>query len=123
MGFGQAVSAGFQNYFNFGGRASRPAYWWFVLFLVIGGIVTAIIDFAVLGYDIETTTIGPVNGIFSLATLIPSLAVSARRLHDIDRTGWWLLIFVVPLIGLIILIVWACQPGTPGPNRYGNPST
>ena len=122
MGFGQAVSAAFQNYFNFSGRATRPEYWWFVLFLVVLGIATAIVDFVVLGVDPASTSIGPVNAIFTLATIVPSLAVSVRRLHDIDRTGWWLLLALIPLIGFIILIVWACQPSTPGPNRFGGSS-
>ncbi len=64
------------------------------------------------------------SGIYSLAVLIPSIAVSVRRLHDIDRTGWWLLIALVPLVGAIVLIVFHVLDGTPGPNRYGpNPKT
>jgi uncharacterized membrane protein YhaH (DUF805 family) len=115
MGFGQAIASGFANYVNFSGRSSRPAYWYFVLFLFIVSIITAIIDVTVFGAE----QIGPLNAIFSLATLLPSLAVSIRRLHDIGRTGWWVFIALIPLIGWILLIVWACQRGEPGPNAYG----
>jgi uncharacterized membrane protein YhaH (DUF805 family) len=117
MGFGQAIAAGFTNYINFAGRATRPEYWYFILFLVLAGIVTGLIDYGIFG----TTEIGPVNGIFSLATLLPSIAVAIRRLHDIGRTGWWVLLSFVPIVGWIILIYWACQPGDPGPNAYGPP--
>jgi uncharacterized membrane protein YhaH (DUF805 family) len=59
--------------------------------------------------------------IFSLATLLPGLGLGFRRLHDVDRSAWWALIAFIPLIGAIVLIFWACQPGTPGPNRFGQP--
>jgi uncharacterized membrane protein YhaH (DUF805 family) len=117
MGFGQAIQAGFTNYFNFKGRSTRSAYWYFVLFLFIVGFVTAIVD--VLLFDART--IGPINGIFSLATIIPSVALSVRRLHDIGRTGWWVLLGAIPIVGWIILIIWACQPTVPQTNEYGPP--
>jgi uncharacterized membrane protein YhaH (DUF805 family) len=88
-----------------------------VLFLVIIGIVTAVIDVVVLGAE----QIGILNTIFSLATLLPSLGVSIRRLHDIGRTGWWILLSFVPIVGIIVLIIWWCQKGEPGPNAYGPP--
>jgi len=116
MGFGQAISDGFANYFNFSGRASRPAYWYFVLFLVVGGILTGALDMALFGAE----SLGPVNGLFTLATLIPSLSVSVRRLHDIGRTGWWLLLLFIPLIGWIVLIYWHCQPTAQQSNAYGS---
>jgi uncharacterized membrane protein YhaH (DUF805 family) len=117
MGFTQAISSGFANYFNFKTRSSRSAYWYFVLFLAIVGLVTAIIDIGVFG----ASNIGPLNTIFTLATLIPSIAVSVRRLHDIGRSGWFLLLAFIPLIGIIILIYWACQPSAPQPNQFGSP--
>ena len=83
MGFGQAIAAGFTNYFNFQDRSTRSAYWYFVLFLIIGGFVTAIAD--VLLFHPES--VGPINGIFSLATIIPSLSVSVRRLHAAAPAG------------------------------------
>lgn len=117
MGFSQAVSDGLANYFNFRGRASRPAYWYFVLFLVIAGIVTAIVDLALFGSE----SVGPINSLFGLATFIPSLSVGVRRLHDIGRTGWWLLLSLIPIIGWIVLIYWNCQPTDPHSNAYGSP--
>jgi uncharacterized membrane protein YhaH (DUF805 family) len=110
MDFSQAIASGFQNYVNFSGRSPRSAYWYWTLFAVIVGIVTAIID-NVIG-------VGITNTIASLALFLPGLAVSVRRLHDIDRTGWWVLI-ALTIIGIFLLIYWYCQPGTPGDNRYG----
>jgi uncharacterized membrane protein YhaH (DUF805 family) len=81
MGFGQAISSAFANYFNFKSRASRSEYWYYALFLLIAGLATLLIDFAIFG----PRDIGPVNAIFTLATIFPSLAVSVRRLHDIGR--------------------------------------
>jgi len=117
MGFGQAIAAGFTDYFNFQGRSTRSAYWYFVLFLIIGGFITAIADLLLF----HPENVGPINGIFSLATIIPSLSVFVRRLHDIGRTGWWLLLALIPIIGWIVLIVWACQPTVPQTNEYGPP--
>jgi uncharacterized membrane protein YhaH (DUF805 family) len=115
MGFGEAISAGFSNYFNFSGRAARSAYWYFVLFLFIMGLVTAVLDLILFG----TETIGPLNGIFGLATIVPHFAVLVRRLHDIGRSGWWVLLSLIPIIGWIVLIYWACQPSMPQQNEYG----
>jgi len=111
MNFGQAISSGFSNYVNFSDRACRSKYWYWFLFVVLGQFVTAIVD-SVIGFQLTT-------GIFSLVVLLPGIAVGVRRLHDLDRTGWWLLLAFVPLIGTIILIVWFCTRGTPGANRFG----
>ena len=119
MGFGQAIAAGFTDYINFQARSTRSAYWYFVLFLVIGGFITGIADVLLF----QPQYVGPINGIFSVATIIPSLSVSVRRLHDIGRTGWWLLLALIPIIGWIVLIVWACQPTDPQTNAYGPPPT
>ncbi len=119
MGFGQAVYAGFHNYFNFDGRTARPEYWWFVLFLVTVGLMTAVIDLKLLRVDPDI--IGPFYAIFTLTTFIPALAASARRFHDMDRTAWWLLLIFLPPLGFVILAIWLCQPGTAGPNRFGSP--
>jgi uncharacterized membrane protein YhaH (DUF805 family) len=115
MSFGEAIKSGFSHYVTFSGRSSRPEYWYWVLFTVIGGLATAILDAAIFGYNPGTS---PLNGIFDLVTILPSFAVAARRLHDIDRTAWWLLIALTG-IGAILLIVWFCFKGTPGPNRFG----
>ena len=97
VGFGEAISRGFSNYFTFSGRATRAENWWWALFATLLGVI----PFA------------------SLVTLIPSLALGARRLHDINRTGWWLLLWLVPVIGWIVLIMWAIKRGDNGPNKYG----
>jgi len=115
MGFGQAISSGFRNYVNFSDRAARSQYWFWFLFYLIVMIVTGGIDIA-LFKDVQVL---PINSLAGLALLLPNIAVAVRRLHDIDRTGWWLLIGFVPLIGLIVLIVFFCQAGTPGQNRFG----
>ena len=107
-----------KNYAVFSGRSRRKEYWYFVLFNIIVDIVLAGID-ALLGTFSSASNIGLLSGIYSLAVLIPTLAVTVRRLHDIDRTGWWLLIGLVPLIGGIVLLVFALLEGTPGSNRYG----
>lgn len=114
MNFQDAIVSGFKNYANFSDRASRSAFWYWVLFCVIVGIVTAILDSAIF----PDNTVSPLNTIFNLAVIIPNFAVGARRLHDIDRTGWWQLI-AFTLIGIVILIYWFCQPSQPGPNRFG----
>jgi uncharacterized membrane protein YhaH (DUF805 family) len=114
MNFGEAITAGFRNYVNFSGRAYRSEYWYWVLFTLLVGMVTGILDMAMFP-DSET---GPLNMTAAVVILLPSIAIGVRRLHDIDRTGWWYLICFT-IIGIIVLIYWACQPGTPGPNRFG----
>ena len=117
MNFTEAVTTAFQNYFDFKTRSRRSEYWYFSLFLILLGIATGLADQLV--FSTETTDIGPLNGIASLATLIPSFSVSVRRLHDIERSGWFLLLALIPIIGWIILIYWMCQPGTSGQNEFG----
>lgn len=111
MGFGQAISSGFSNYVNFSGRSCRSEYWYWILFIIVADIVAGIIDYAI-GIQVVT-------GLFGLATILPNLAVAIRRLHDLDRTGWWIFIGLIPLVGWIILIIWYCTRGTAGPNRFG----
>jgi len=112
-----------KKYAVFSGRSRRKEYWFFVLFVVIISIVLNIIDGLIGVYD-RSMGAGLLSTIFSLAILIPSIAVSVRRLHDIDRTGWWVLIALVPLVGWIVLLVFHVQDSTPGTNRYGpNPKS
>jgi uncharacterized membrane protein YhaH (DUF805 family) len=112
-----------KKYAVFSGRSRRKEYWYFVLFVVIISIVLSIID-GLFGTYHRSTGAGLLSSIFSLAVLIPSIAVSVRRLHDIDRTGWWVLISLVPLVGWIVLLVFHVQDSTPGTNRYGpNPKS
>jgi uncharacterized membrane protein YhaH (DUF805 family) len=107
-----------KKYAVFSGRSRRTEYWYFVLFNVIVSIVLGLID-ALLGTGGPYTGAGLLSGIYGLAVLIPTLAVTVRRLHDIDRTGWWILIGLVPLIGGIVLLVFALLDSTPGSNQYG----
>ena len=107
-----------KKYAVFNGRAQRSEYWFFVLFYTLIAIVLAIAD-GVTGTFSRFTGFGLLSGIFSLAMLIPSLAVSVRRLHDTDRSGWWLLIGLVPFIGMIVLIVFFVFDSQPAANRFG----
>jgi uncharacterized membrane protein YhaH (DUF805 family) len=116
MNFQQAVQSGFSNYVYFRGRASRSEFWWFQLFLLLGGVVAVLLDLFA-----NTNLLGgsPLATLFWLATIIPDLAVTARRLHDTDSSGWWILLGLIPFIGIIVLIVWWCRIGTRGYNRFG----
>ena len=107
-----------KKYAVFSGRARRMEYWYFVLFNLIVAFVLALID-TLLGTTTGVSSFGLLSGLYGLAVLIPTLALWVRRLHDIDRTGWWLLINLVPLVGTIVLLVFALTPGTPGSNQYG----
>lgn len=112
MQFQSAVVSGFRNFATFSGRASRSEYWYWVLFAILVAIVSSILD-AMMFASSQT-----IEGLTSLILFLPGLAVSVRRLHDIDRSGWWFLI-AFTIIGLILLLVWACARGTAGPNRFG----
>lgn len=107
-----------KKYAVFTGRARRKEYWFFVLFNVIIAVALTVIDISAGLYD-DVYDVGLLSSLYSLAVLLPSIAVSVRRLHDIDRTGWWILIAFIPLIGAIVLIVFAVLDSTPGDNRYG----
>jgi len=101
-----------KKYAEFSGRARRKEYWFFVLFNIIISFVLGLVDgFVGLG--------GVLGGIYALAVLIPSIAVGVRRLHDTGRSGWWLLIGLVPIIGLIVLIVFMVGDSESGSNQYG----
>ena len=117
MSFVEAISSGFRNYANFSGRAVRSEDWYWVLFAAIVLIVFGAIDKS-LYPGIAMGPFSYVTMVVGLALILPSLAVSVRRLHDIDRTGWWVLIGLT-FIGTLVLIYWACRPGTSGSNRFG----
>lgn len=106
-----------KKYAVFSGRARRKEYWFFVLFNVIVSIGLAVID-SMLGLY-ASAGVGVLSLIYSLGVLIPSIAVSVRRLHDINKSGWWVLIVLVPFIGWLILLIFALIAGTPGDNQYG----
>jgi uncharacterized membrane protein YhaH (DUF805 family) len=109
-----------RKYASFSGRARRAEYWWFSLFLALGSFVLAILDSIVFGVaTVADYGIGPLGGLFSLGLIIPSIAVSFRRLHDLDRSAWWLLLGLIPLIGALVLLFWYVQRGTVGDNRFG----
>jgi uncharacterized membrane protein YhaH (DUF805 family) len=110
--------AALRKYATFSGRAQRAEYWYYVLFYILFSIALGFVD-GVMGLYDDEAGVGLLSGLFYLALLIPSLAVSVRRLHDTGRTGWWLLIGFIPLIGAIVLIVFTVQDSTPGPNQYG----
>lgn len=114
MGFFDAIKSGFSNYVNFQGRARRSEYWFWVLFTILGGFVLGFID-GLMGAEV----FGLLGGLFLLATFIPSLAVAIRRLHDIGKSGWWLLISLIPLVGTIVLIIFYVSDSQPGSNKYG----
>ena len=107
MTFGESIKTCFSKYADFSGRATRSEFWWWALFVLLVSAAVGIISEVL-------------SGVFSLAVLLPYLAVGTRRLHDTDRSGWLQLIGLIPLIGWIVLIVWFAQEGKE-PNRYSSP--
>lgn len=108
-----------RKYAVFSGRARRKEYWFFLLFNLLIMFGLAFIDVA-SGFYNEELGAGLLSGLYVLAVLLPSLGVSIRRLHDTDRSGWWLLLGLVPLVGSIVLIIFFALDGTPGKNRFGD---
>ena len=102
-----------KKYADFSGRARRTEYWLFVLFSMVIAMVLGVVDY-VLGSP------GIVGLLFALAILIPGIAVAVRRLHDTDRSGWWLLIAFVPIVGTIVLLVFLLLDSNSGENRFGS---
>jgi len=115
MNFFEAVESCFRKYASGEGRAPRSEFWYWTLFTSLLAVLGSVIDFLIFG-DLDREIVGP---ILTLALLLPDVAVSVRRLHDLDRTGWWLLIYLTG-IGAIVLLIWFCLAGTRGPNRYGH---
>ena len=105
------------KYADFSGRAPRAEYWWFYLMVIIGYFVASILD-SFVGTGGMMGTFGVLTMIVMLGLLLPSIAAGVRRLHDTDRSGWWLLIAIIPLIGLV-LIYFLVLEGTKGDNRFG----
>jgi uncharacterized membrane protein YhaH (DUF805 family) len=121
MSFGTAISTCFGKFATFRGRASRSEYWWFYFFCLICMVGAYVVDLLV------GTTVADDKGEFAgglffwlvfLVLVVPQISAVVRRLHDVDRSGWWYWIALVPLVG-IILIVWTCMRGTAGENRFG----
>ena len=107
MTYLEAVKTCLTKYVDFSGRAGRSEFWWFFLFQVVVSVVLGIFSQAL-------------QGIAGLVLLLPALGVSARRLHDIGKSGWFLLLWFVPLIGWVVLLYWAVQPSAPGSNAWGS---
>ena len=114
MDFTKAVETGFAKYVNFEDRTSRSEFWWWILFLFIVVLIANMLDARIYGEREALFT-----GVLNLILFLPNLAISVRRLHDLDKSGWWVLINLIPIIGFLIYIFWAVQKGTNGPNRFG----
>ena len=121
-----AVRSVLSQYAVFSGRASRPEFWWWSLAVLIAQLVTRLIDAfliaPLLGFQVGDENAGdPLSLILSLAVLLPAIAVGARRLHDIGKSGWWLLLGLVPIIGGLVLIYFYLQPSD-DTNKWGHPN-
>ncbi len=124
MTFTQSIRSVISQYAVFAGRASRSEYWYWILGLVLVSIVLSIVEGALvaplLGFEPFAEEAGqPLNWLFSLIIFIPTLAVAARRLHDMGRSGWWLLIQIIPIVGALVLLWWLTRPSDAGENAYG----
>jgi uncharacterized membrane protein YhaH (DUF805 family) len=117
MSFPTAVKTGFLKYVEFSGRASRAEYWWFLLFTIL--VSVAFIGVAIVAFPEAERAIDIASRIGQLIFFLPTLSMSARRLHDIDKSGWNYLWGLLPIIGWIMIIIWFCRRGTPGMNRFG----
>jgi uncharacterized membrane protein YhaH (DUF805 family) len=122
VGFGEAIKQAFANAFDYRGRASRSAYWWFALFEVIVSVALDLLIFIPLGLRSGSffviVPVLAISGIVVICLALIALSLLVRRLHDIDKSGWWILIGLVPFVGPIVLLVFTLLEGTPGPNRY-----
>ena len=123
MSFGQAVSSGFSKYATFSGRARRSEYWYWVLFVILVTVVAAVADSLFKTRVTDGSPYGWITLVVALALLIPGIAVTVRRLHDTDRSGWWYLLSFVCGIGALIVLIFCIIEGTPGPNKYGDSPT
>lgn len=109
----------FKNYANFNGRARRSEFWFFALFNLIIYLAASVINYLIAGSSDTTRIIGIIYLLYSLATILPSLAVSWRRLHDIGKSGAYILFILIPLVGWIFLLAWFVKDSDMGENRFG----
>lgn len=119
MGFVQSIGSFYKRYFDFQTRSSRSEYWWVVLYLILLVIVCGGGIGALSGGAEPSDLVMGIGGLAYLAHIIPIIAVAVRRFHDQDKSGWFYLLSFIPLVGGIIMIVFMCIGGTPGPNRFG----
>ena len=119
MNFSESVTTCFRKFVCAKGRASRSEYWWFQLFLYLLSFITIFVDEFFLSDIVMETDIFPINTITSLITLLPAIMVLIRRLHDVNRSGWWILI-AFTCIGIIPLLYWSIIKGSDGSNDYGD---
>ncbi len=121
MSFQEAVENFFRNYTNSNGRARRKEYWYPVLFIFLINLVINALGgiFGAMDIDILVTMCNVLSGIFGIATLLPSIMVAIRRMHDIGKSGWWVLISFVPCVGMFIALYFCCLDSQPGDNQYG----
>ena len=124
VSFPDAIRLGFQHYFDFRGRSTRAEYWWWILFTALAALICNVFDLmtGTLSFDPEGGGFGGLTTIlFRLATMIPMMSVAARRLHDINKSGWWQLLSIVGflIVPVIILLVWYIRQGDTGPNKHG----
>ena len=123
MDFQTALRTFWKRYRDFRGRSRRSEYWFIQLFLVVTNIAVAIIDLALMGWDVDRFVAngggGIVGLVWILVTIVPALAVLVRRLHDTGKSGWWALVGLLPLVGAIVLLVFTVTDSTPGENKFG----
>lgn len=140
MNMQTSIRSVLRKYAKFSGRAQRSEYWWWILFFVLANYILQYIDGIIFGYGPDYFSL--LSGVFSLIMLIPNIAVTARRLHDTDRSGWWQLIIYAPMTILVVIMLlfgtsammvtviatllcvalvlyWLTMKGTDGPNRFG----
>lgn len=130
MNMQQAVTSVLRNYATFSGRAPRSEFWWWTLATILVGIAVALLDMMFFAEQVTVTTSpgqisaeyenGPLSFLYLLAIFLPGLAVSVRRLHDLDKSGWWVVIILVPVPGLLYLLYLYVQPGDKTDNRFGS---
>lgn len=130
MNFGEVVQAGFRKYFDFNTRSSRSEFWLFIIFLLITGSIVTVIEGQLFPGDTvpnaglafsfgADASNGPLSAIFSIIVFIPWLSASVRRLHDIGKSGWWVIVGFIPLIGWLMMLIWLVRSGDVDDNVYG----
>ena len=123
MSFGEAVKSFWSHYATFKGRARRSEYWFIQLFLIVTNLAVAAIDLVLMGGDVDRFMANGGGGIVGLiwifVTIVPALAVLVRRLHDTDKSGWWVLLGLVPFVGGVVLFVFTVLDSTAGENKHG----